>query len=81
MRAAGRVGAVGLEIAAAVIVSLLIGSWADSKLGTGPWLAVAGIVVGSIAGFKALYRTIKVMQAQDEKADEDQRRAQRRRDG
>lgn len=66
MRAAGRVSAIGMEFAAAVIICLLAGWWADGKLGTGPWLAVAGIVLGSAIGFRAVYGAAKTMQKQAE---------------
>ena len=62
MRTAGRVSAVGMEFAGAVIGCLLIGWWADGKLGSSPWLAVLGILLGSAVGFKAVYRAAKTMQ-------------------
>jgi F0F1-type ATP synthase assembly protein I len=70
MRAAGRVSAIGIEFAAAVIVCLLIGYWADGKLGTSPWLAVAGIILGSGIGFRAVYGAAKTMQRQAEAENE-----------
>jgi F0F1-type ATP synthase assembly protein I len=73
MRAAGRVSAIGMEFAGAVIVCLLAGHWVDGKLGTGPWLAVAGIVLGSVVGFKAVYHTAKQMQKQTEQQDRAER--------
>ncbi|MCK6544398.1 AtpZ/AtpI family protein [Myxococcota bacterium] len=62
MRTAGRVSAIGMEFAGAVIGCLLAGWWLDGKLGTGPWLAAVGIILGSAVGFKAVYRTAKLMQ-------------------
>jgi ATP synthase protein I len=66
MRSAGRISAVGMEFAGAVIGCLLIGYWIDGKIGTSPWLTIVGVVLGSVAGFRALYRAAKVMQAQAE---------------
>ena len=66
MRAAGRISAVGIELAAAVILCLLIGYWADGKLGTSPYLAIAGILLGSAIGFRAIYAAAKQMQRQTE---------------
>jgi ATP synthase protein I len=41
----------------AAVVSGLIGGWLlDRWLGTGPWLLVAGIVLGSAAGFYEFIR-------------------------
>lgn len=66
MRTMGRVSAIGMEFAGLVIAGLLLGWWIDGKAGTGPWLAVTGIVIGSALGFRAVYRTAKVMQSQAE---------------
>jgi ATP synthase protein I len=39
------------------IVSCLLAGWAlDRWLGTSPWLIVAGILVGSVAGFMQFIR-------------------------
>jgi ATP synthase protein I len=39
------------------IVSCLLAGWAlDRWLGTSPWLIVAGIVLGSVAGFMQFIR-------------------------
>lgn len=47
----GIYGAVGFQLAASVIGGLLLGGWLDKKWGTGPWLTVVGLLVGSIGGF------------------------------
>jgi F0F1-type ATP synthase assembly protein I len=52
----GRASAVGIELAVAVIGCLLLGTWLDDKLGTAPWMAVAGIVLGSVVGLRAVIR-------------------------
>lgn len=62
MRTAGRVSAVGMELAGGVIVCLIAGYWADGKLGTAPYLTVAGMALGTAVGFKAVYRAAKQMQ-------------------
>ena len=62
---AGRVGAIGIEFALAVIVCLLIGRWADGELGTDPWLTVIGMGIGSAMGFRILYRAAKRLQEED----------------
>lgn len=38
----------GAEIAAAVLLPILLGYWADSLLDTSPWLILAGSVLGII---------------------------------
>jgi ATP synthase protein I len=54
-----RIGALGIELAASTVIGLLGGQWLDGKLGTEPWLSIAGLVLGVIAGFKSLYQTAK----------------------
>lgn len=65
-RAAGRAGALGMEFAAAVVVCLLAGWWADGKLGTSPWLTLAGVILGSIVGFWSIYRMAKNLERESE---------------
>lgn len=48
----------GLEFAGAILIGLFGGQWLDRRLGTGPWLVVAGVFVGAAAGFLSLYRTL-----------------------
>jgi ATP synthase protein I len=50
---------VGLELGVAVIVSLLFGMWLDGKAGTTPWLMLAFLVIGLIAGFRNVFRAVK----------------------
>jgi ATP synthase protein I len=49
---------VGLQFAAAIVLFLFLGRWLDSRLGTEPWLLLAGVLVGSVAGFFSLYRQL-----------------------
>lgn len=48
----------GMTFALSTLVFLLVGNWADGKLGTGPILAIVGTVVGASAGFYSLYRHV-----------------------
>ena len=63
----------GLQFLGAILLFLYVGRWLDARLGTSPWLLIAGVLVGAGAGFYSLYR--KVMK---EQAQEDARRAARR---
>lgn len=36
-----------------------LGSYLDGRLGTDPWMVVAGVVLGSAAGFLELFRTVR----------------------
>jgi ATP synthase protein I len=48
--------AAALSLFAAVVSGLIAGWLLDRWLGTGPWLLVAGIVLGAAAGFYELIR-------------------------
>lgn len=56
LKAAMRVGAVGIELALSIAVGYFGGRWLDNALGTSPYLKIAGLVLGAIAGFHSLYR-------------------------
>jgi ATP synthase protein I len=65
-RTVGTTGAVGLEIAVAIVIGYLGGTYLDRKLGTQPWLMYIGILAGIGAAIKALIRV-----ARDYKRDSD----------
>ncbi len=58
MIALGIYGAVGFQLAAAVVVGLLFGNWLDEKWDTKPWLALTGLILGAIGGFYNLIRIL-----------------------
>lgn len=41
---------IGLELAAVIGGAAWLGNWADGKLGTSPWIALAGVVFGITGG-------------------------------
>ncbi len=51
----GRYLGYGLTLAAATFLFFLLGLWADGKLGTSPFLTIAGALGGAAAGFYNLY--------------------------
>lgn len=55
---AGRAAGAGLQFAGAIVLFLFAGRWLDSKLGTEPWLLLAGVLIGAVAGFWSLYRQL-----------------------
>jgi F0F1-type ATP synthase assembly protein I len=55
IRASGQFMGHGLTWALSVLLFLGIGAWLDSKLGTTPFLLIAGAFVGGAAGFYSLY--------------------------
>lgn len=54
LKIANRVGAVGIEIVLATAIGWFGGRWLDGALGTTPYLAYVGVVLGVIAGFRGL---------------------------
>jgi len=64
-RLAGRYSAVGIEMAAAVVIGTLGGLWLDSKLGTEPYLFIFGLVVGVGAATKTIIRIAKQTKLDD----------------
>jgi ATP synthase protein I len=55
-RKSGMAYAAAVSLFAAVVSGLIAGWLLDRWLGTGPWLLVAGIVLGAAAGFYELIR-------------------------
>jgi ATP synthase protein I len=45
-----------LSLALSIVSCLLVGWALDRWLGTSPWLIVAGVVLGSVAGFMQFIR-------------------------
>ena len=56
-RRSGIAYAAALSLFAAVVSGLLLGWLLDRWLGTKPWLLVAGVTLGSIAGFYEFIRS------------------------
>jgi hypothetical protein len=54
----GRYAGLGLQFAVTLALFGALGWWLDSKLGTTPWLLVAGILLGAVAAFVALLRAV-----------------------
>lgn len=48
----------GVQFVISILLFLYIGKWLDGKLGTAPWLLMAGVFVGAAAGFFGFYRRI-----------------------
>jgi ATP synthase protein I len=55
-RRTGIAYAAALSLFAAVVSGLLLGWLLDRWLGTKPWLLVAGVTLGSVAGFYEFIR-------------------------
>ena len=57
-RKAGPYLNLGWTFVAAVGLGCLLGWWLDKKLGTTPWLLVAGSTLGLVAGFVSFFRVV-----------------------
>lgn len=54
----GRYAGLGAQFVAAIAVVGALGWWLDGKLGTSPWLLIAGVFVGAVGGFIAMIRAV-----------------------
>lgn len=61
---------VGWYVAISILLGVAVGMWLDRKLGTTPFLAVAGVILGSFLAFFGLYRML-LPGLQSKDADED----------
>ncbi len=68
---AGDLAGVGLGFAASIALFLFLGMWADSKLGTSPWLLILGAFTGGTAGFWSMYRRLVVEPREKDRKDTD----------
>jgi F0F1-type ATP synthase assembly protein I len=58
-KALGELSSVGLTLVVATVIGLVAGYYADSWLGTAPWLLLLGLGLGIAAGFVNLFRSVK----------------------
>lgn len=65
----GIYGAVGFQLATAVVGGLLLGGWLDKRWGTSPWLTLGGLLIGAIGGFYNLIRLLNWKEARTNKND------------
>jgi ATP synthase protein I len=68
-----KTSAVGLEVCISVVLGLGGGYLVDSKWGTGPWGIIAGVVLGSLAAVRALFRFSKQYLKEEHQDDSDSR--------
>jgi ATP synthase protein I len=55
----------GIQLAAVVLVSYFVGSWADGKFNTTPWLMLTGVTIGVVGGFWQFLRTVMDLTKKD----------------
>jgi F0F1-type ATP synthase assembly protein I len=61
----------GIQLAAAVVVFLALGIWADSRFETSPLFTLLGLLLGSIGGFIKFFRTISELEKKDRSSSRD----------
>ena len=49
----------GIDIIAAIVVSMIIGYLLDSFFQTKPWIMIAMIPIGAVSGFRTVYNKTK----------------------
>lgn len=53
-----RYAGLGVQFAGALVLFGALGRWADGKLGTDPWLMVAGIFLGFVGGMVSVVKSV-----------------------
>ena len=57
----------GFQLAAAVVVFILLGHWCDKKFGIEPFGKLGGLLVGCTGGFIKFFKTVASITADEEK--------------
>jgi ATP synthase protein I len=57
----GVITRVAIDLVAGTLVGALLGYMADRMAGTGPWLMVVGVFLGTIAGFRNIFRYLSTL--------------------
>jgi F0F1-type ATP synthase assembly protein I len=55
---ASSLAGMGIEFVVAMLLGLFGGRWLDGKLGTAPWLMIAGVFLSAGASMVAMYRKV-----------------------
>ena len=69
----GNFAGAGLQFAVAIVLFVLLGQWADRKLGSAPVFLLAGVFIGGSAAFYSMYRRLSAAQ----KADDERRKREK----
>ncbi len=54
----GRYAGLGLRFVVTVALFGLLGWWIDGRVGSAPWLLVAGVLLGSVVAFISILRAV-----------------------
>lgn len=52
----------GITLTAGILLGLYGGSWLDRRLGTSPWMMLAGVLLGIGAGFHSILSELRVLE-------------------
>ncbi|MCW2277482.1 AtpZ/AtpI family protein [Heliophilum fasciatum] len=66
-KAIALVSSIGTQFAASVVLGFMAGRYADTQLGTDPWLMLCGVLVGVASGFFSVYHLVKKHYREDER--------------
>ena len=69
-------GAIPFQLAISLLVGVFGGEWLDKKLGSAPWLLIAGVFLGAGLSFYSIYVKLMAAQAHDEAVQKSKRDAQ-----
>ena len=56
---------IGVPFAVLVSCGALVGAWLDKRQGTGPWLTLGGVVLGSILAFVSMLRVLALFERRE----------------
>ena len=48
----------GIQFLVSILLFLFVGKWLDARLGTAPWLLIAGVFIGAGTSMYAMYRRV-----------------------
>lgn len=68
-----RFSTVGLELGLSVLIGLFVGQFLDGYFGTEPWLLLAFLLFGMVAGFRSVYRALRNLQAELDREEQEGR--------
>ena len=52
----------GVQFVVTILVCLFTGQWLDRRLGTAPWMLLAGVLLGGAVGFWTMLRVAKAQE-------------------
>ena len=61
-RKAGPYLSLGVQFTASILICLFGGRWLDGRFGTEPFLMLAGVLLGTVAGFYNFYKAVTRIQ-------------------